>query len=86
MAQSLLPAAAVNITVLAIFGRDTNSDGVYDEFVFTDNVPAGGEAVNLSGTVWSQFGASPVTIVQTFCHPDKWCSISGCYSQGSEDP
>ena len=55
----------VNITVLAIFGRDTNSDGIYDEFVFTDNVPAGGEAVNLSGQSQQFAGGNPPTIVQS---------------------
>ena len=56
--------SAVNITVLAIFGRDTNSDGIYDELFFTDNVPAGGEAVSLSGQC-PQFFGNPATIVQT---------------------
>ncbi len=51
--------------MLAIFGRDTNSDGIYDEFVFTDNVPAGGEGVNLSGQCVHSLVAIPATIVQT---------------------
>ena len=56
--------SSVNITVLAAFGRDTDNNGNFDTFIFTDNVPVGGESVNLTGQN-SELGGSPITIVQT---------------------
>jgi hypothetical protein len=37
------------IDVFAAYGVDTDSDGDVDEFIFTDNVPAGAENVSISG-------------------------------------
>ena len=53
--------SALNVTVMAAYARNTNfpADNVYDNYIFTDNVPAGAETVNISGAVGS------VTIAQT---------------------
>ena len=55
----LLAGSSVDVKVMAAFGIDTNIDNIYDTYIFTDNVPAGAEVVNISGTVGS------VTIAQT---------------------
>ena len=39
----------VPIDVFAAFGVDTDGDGDVDEFIFTNNVPAGAENVSISG-------------------------------------
>ena len=39
----------VPIDVFAAYGVDTDNDGDVDEFIFTDNVPAGAENVSISG-------------------------------------
>jgi hypothetical protein len=51
---------AVEVTAMAAYARDiAPADGTYDTYIFTDNVPAGAEKVNISGAVGS------VTIAQS---------------------
>ena len=47
----LLAGSSVDVKVMAAFGIDTDIDNIYDNYIFTDNVPAGAEVVNISGTV-----------------------------------
>ena len=52
--------SALNVTVMAAFAQDIiGPDGIYDNYIFTDNVPAGAETVNIGGSVGS------VTIAQS---------------------
>ena len=48
---------------MAAYGIDTDADNTYEEYYFTDNVPAGIESVNISGT------SSNVTIARP---PQPW--------------
>ena len=58
--------SALNVTVMAAYGRDTDLNGIYDQWYFTDNVPAGAETVNISGSATHPIIApSTVTIAQT---------------------
>ena len=61
----LLAGSSVDVKVMAAYARNTNfpADNVYDDYVFTDNVPAGAETVTISGAVGNvTIAQSPATL------------------------